>query len=70
MSLRTRMSLECSAEVKAEIDYHRGELGQWSLIGGIRESTRRSRELLAAQRRGKIYLMPDDGEEPEEIIIE
>lgn len=47
---RVRLSLECSLAFKEELMLHGEELKEWSLIGTIRESVRRSKELGELER--------------------
>jgi len=59
---RVRLSLECKASMKAEIEAHGEELKEWSLIGGIRKSVRRSKALFDLEQRGTLILVRKDGE--------
>jgi hypothetical protein len=47
---RVRLSLETTEDFKKELLAHGKELGEWSLIGALRASVRRSRELLELER--------------------
>ena len=59
---RCRLSLECRASTKAEIEAHGDEVGQWSLVGSIRKAISRSRQLFALEQRGVLQLKRrDDG---------
>ncbi len=47
---RIRLSLETTPEFKAELVAHGEELGARTLIGAVRESVRRSKELLELEK--------------------
>lgn len=64
MSTRVRLSLETTADVKAEFLRHGADLGQWSMIGTLREAVRRSAELKRFEDSGEVWIVPADGSEP------
>ena len=66
-SKRVRLSLECRESVKNEIEAHGKDLGEWSLIGGIRRSVERSAALLDLERRGSLVLIRDSDGEAEDV---
>ncbi len=66
-SKRVRLSLECRESVKNEIEAHGKDLGEWSLIGGIRRSVERSRKLFNLERRGVLLLQRDSDGGIEEV---
>ena len=66
---RVRLSLECKVGTKAEIEAHGEELGEWSLIGGLRRSVRRSKALFDLEQRGTLILFRDEDGEAEDVDI-
>lgn len=66
---RVRLSLECSATTKAEIEAHSEDLKEWSLIGGIRKSVQRSKALFDLERRGSLVLIRDVDGECEDVEV-
>lgn len=61
--MRTRLSLEMSAEDKAEIVAHGAELGTRKLVKTIRAAVRRSRAVWAAEQRGTLLLETEESVE-------
>lgn len=63
---RIRLSLECHASVKDDLVAHAAELGERTLIGGIRAMLRRSKKVREAEHRGTVLVeTPDSLEEVE-----
>jgi len=64
---RVRLSLECSAATKVEIEAHGEELGEWSLVGTLRRAVKRSRALFDLEQRGTLILVRDADGEAEDV---
>lgn len=64
---RVRLSLECKASVKKAIEEHGKDLGEWSLIGAIRSSVRRSKKLFDLERRGDLVLIRNEDGKAENV---
>lgn len=65
--MRTRLSLEMSAEDKAEIVAHGAELGTRKLVKTIRAAIRRSHAAWVAEQRGTLLVETDS--EVEELKL-
>lgn len=57
---RIRLSLETHVAVKDDLVAHASQLGQKTLIGGIREMLRRSKVVHEAQQRGTLLVETDE----------
>lgn len=66
---RVRLSLECSAKVKREIEAHGKDLSEWSLIGTIRRAVKRSKALFDLEARGTLMLLRDEDGEVEDVEV-
>lgn len=66
---RVRLSLECLASVKDDIEAHGTELGEWSFIGAIRNAVRRSKILLTLERRGSLKLIRNSDGKTEDVDL-
>jgi hypothetical protein len=62
-----RLSLEAKPEFKKDILAHGAELGEWSIVGCLRQAIRRSKKLFDLEQRGVLLLQRHCDSEIEEV---